>query len=144
MGVDCGFDIYPPLERTNANREKYELLLRTAMMQIGVTVAASCVLTPNRRNRVLTSRLASINSYRAVTVVRDKARAKVFAERAYAARKVLAGDENPTTIEFKHFAKQPVDYHLYGKRMKCYDDSREAPRGIYGEELENWLWNTDG
>jgi hypothetical protein len=77
-------------------------------------------------------------------VVGDKARAKVFAERAYAALKVLAGDDNPTTIEFKHLARQPVDYHLYGKRMKCYDDSWEAPQGICGEELENWLWNTDG
>lgn len=87
---------------------------------------------------------ACFNALQIAAVVGDKARAKVFAERAYAARKVLAGDDNPTTIEFKHLAKQPVDYHLYGKRMKCYDDSWEAPRGICGEELENWLWNTDG
>lgn len=86
---------------------------------------------------------ACFDAFQIAVVVGDKARAKVFAERVYAARKVLAGDDNPTTIMFKHLAKQPVDYHLYGKRMKCYDDSWEAPPGICGEELENWLWNTD-
>ncbi|KAI9766958.1 MAG: hypothetical protein M1839_004666 [Geoglossum umbratile] len=87
---------------------------------------------------------ACFNAFQIAAVAGDKARAKVFAERAYAARKVLAGDDNPKTIEFKHLAKQPVDYHLYGESMACYDDSWEAPQGIYGEELENWLWNTDG
>lgn len=87
---------------------------------------------------------ACFSTFQIAAMVGDKARAKVFAERAYAARKVLAGDDNPTTIEFKHLAERPVDYHLYGKRMKCYDDSWEAPREMCGEDLENWLWNTDG
>jgi len=87
---------------------------------------------------------AYFTAFQIAAVVGDKARAKVFAERAYAVWKVLAGDDNPTTIMFKHLAKQPVDYHLYGRRYNCYDDSWEAPRGMYGEQLENWLWNTDG
>jgi hypothetical protein len=69
-------------------------------------------------------------------VVGDKARAKVFAERAYAARKVLAADNNPTAIEFKHLAKQPVDYHVYGERMKCYDGGWEASRGYAERNLK--------
>jgi hypothetical protein len=75
--------------------------------------------------------------FQIATIVEDKARAKVFAERAYTTRKVLAGDDNLTTIEFKHLARRPVDYHLYSKRMKCYDDSWEAPRGMCAEEFEN-------
>lgn len=31
MGFDCGFDIYPPLERTKANQEQYELFLRKVL-----------------------------------------------------------------------------------------------------------------
>jgi hypothetical protein len=31
MGVDCGFDIYPPLERTKENQEQYELFLREVL-----------------------------------------------------------------------------------------------------------------
>lgn len=87
---------------------------------------------------------ACFNAFQVAAVVGDKAPAKVFAERAYATRKVLGGDDNPTTIAFKCFAQQPVDYPLYGKRFTCWDDSWEAPRGLCGEELENWLWNTDG
>ena len=86
---------------------------------------------------------ACFTAFQIAAVVGDKARAKVFAERAYVARKMLSGDDNPTTITFKHFAQQPVDYPLYGKRFSCWDDSWEA-RGLFGEELENWLWNTDG
>jgi hypothetical protein len=35
MGVDCGFDIYPPLERTKANQEQYELFLREVLDTYG-------------------------------------------------------------------------------------------------------------
>lgn len=87
---------------------------------------------------------AWLNAFQIAAIVGDKARAKVFAERAYATRKALSGDDNPTTVEFKFLAKQPVNYHLYGKRVRCYDNNWEAPEGIFGEELENWLWNTDG
>ena len=31
MGIDCGFDIYPPLERTKANQEQYELFLQEVL-----------------------------------------------------------------------------------------------------------------
>ena len=35
MGIDCGFDIYPPLERTKANQEQYELFLRKVLDTYG-------------------------------------------------------------------------------------------------------------
>jgi hypothetical protein len=35
MGVDCGFDIYPPLERTRANQERYELFLCKVLVAYG-------------------------------------------------------------------------------------------------------------
>ncbi|KAI9764032.1 MAG: hypothetical protein M1840_008908 [Geoglossum simile] len=87
---------------------------------------------------------ACFNACQIAIVVGDKARASVFAERGYAARRLLTGDDNPTTVMFKRLAKRPAEHDLYGKNMKCYDDSWEAPRGISAEELENWLWNTDG
>ena len=87
---------------------------------------------------------ACFTAFQIAAVVGDKARAKVFAERAYVARKLLSGDDNPMTTTFKHYAQHPVDYPLYGKRFSCWDDSWEAPRRLFGEELENWLWNTDG
>jgi hypothetical protein len=35
MGVDYGFDIYPLLERTRANQERYELFLREVLVVYG-------------------------------------------------------------------------------------------------------------
>ena len=35
MGVNYGFDIYPPLERTKANQEEYELFLREVLDTYG-------------------------------------------------------------------------------------------------------------
>jgi hypothetical protein len=35
MGADCGFDIYPHLERTKTNQEKYELFLREVLNTYG-------------------------------------------------------------------------------------------------------------
>ncbi|KAE9367179.1 hypothetical protein N431DRAFT_307971, partial [Stipitochalara longipes BDJ] len=36
MGVDCGFDIYPPLERTEANQKLYELFLYEVLGTYGL------------------------------------------------------------------------------------------------------------
>ncbi|PVH70809.1 hypothetical protein DL98DRAFT_540546 [Cadophora sp. DSE1049] len=35
MGFDCGFDFYPPLKRTKANQEQYELFLRQVLDTYG-------------------------------------------------------------------------------------------------------------
>lgn len=35
MDIDCGFDIYPPLERTKANQEQYELFLCKVLLAYG-------------------------------------------------------------------------------------------------------------
>jgi len=70
--------------------------------------------------------------------------AKILAEKAYTVRRLLSGSDNPVTVAMKRLAERPVEHHLYGARMKCYDDIWEPPQGLDGEELENWLWNTDG
>ncbi len=84
---------------------------------------------------------AWFTAFQIAAVTGDKARSKAFAERAYATRKLLSGDDNPTSIAFKHLAERPVDYPLYGGSMRCYG---EPPRDMSGEEFENWLWNTRG
>ncbi|KAI1381784.1 hypothetical protein F4677DRAFT_3952 [Hypoxylon crocopeplum] len=81
-------------------------------------------------------------AFQIAVMVGDKARAKAFGERAYAVRKLLSGDDNPTTVSFKRLAERPVEHSLYGTRMMCYDDNWEPPRNMGGEEFENWLWDT--
>src|SRR6187402_3281477 len=78
---------------------------------------------------------ARFNAFQIAAVVGDKARAKVFVKRAYAARKVLAGDDNPTAIELKNLAKQTVDYHLYGKGIDAITITGRLPRGYADRNL---------
>ncbi|KAF7546917.1 hypothetical protein G7Z17_g8094 [Cylindrodendrum hubeiense] len=87
---------------------------------------------------------ACFMAFQIAAIIGDKSRAKVFAEKAYSARKLLSGDDNPVTIAFKRFADRPVDHPLYGARMQCYDSNWEPPQHISEEEFEDWLWNTDG
>jgi hypothetical protein len=55
----------------------------------------------------------------------DEPRARIFAERAYDARRLIEGDDSPVTIRMREAAES---------------FSAEAPRGLSGDEFENWLW----
>jgi hypothetical protein len=54
----------------------------------------------------------------------DEARAKIFAERAYAARVIAEGDDSPETMKLKRLAERPTE-HLSS--------------GIFGIPLTPWL-----
>jgi hypothetical protein len=43
----------------------------------------------------------------------DEARAKVFAERAYAARTVIGGKDSPEAMRLKRLAEHPTEHSLY-------------------------------
>ena len=70
----------------------------------------------------------------------DQARAKVFAERAHAARVVLEGEDSPETIRLKGFAERPADHRLYGTAMKWKQAAKKVPQGLGEEQFEDWLW----
>jgi hypothetical protein len=45
----------------------------------------------------------------------DEARASVFAQRAYATRRVIEGEDNPNVQKAKEFAENPSSLHSCGK-----------------------------
>jgi hypothetical protein len=57
----------------------------------------------------------------------DEARARIFAERAYAARVVVEGDDSPEAARLLQFVGQPARH-------------AQVPRRMGEAELENWLW----
>jgi hypothetical protein len=114
-----------PIESLHQVRQLFELLEKEGIRDIRLPKA--CFI-----------------AFQIAVVVGDKARAKVFAERAYAARKLLSGEDNLTTITFQQLAERPVEHPLYSAGMRCYDDSWEPPQEMGREELDNWLWNPDG
>jgi hypothetical protein len=55
----------------------------------------------------------------------DEARAKVFAERVYAARTVIEGEDSPETMRLKRLAEHPAEHSLFGmsKRWTQFNNS---------------------
>lgn len=70
----------------------------------------------------------------------DQARAKAFAERAYAARVILEGDDSPESIRLKGLAKRPADHRLYGTSTSWRQAAEKVPQGLGERDFENWLW----
>lgn len=58
----------------------------------------------------------------------DESRARVFAKRAYDTRRLIEGDDSPSTIKMKQAAEQ---------------HSTQPPQGMKEAEFENWLWMFD-
>lgn len=72
----------------------------------------------------------------------DEARAKVFAERAYAVRVITEGHNSPDAARMKAFAERPAAHRLFGTRMKWKQTSDKVPRELEDEAFEKWLWRS--
>ncbi|KAI9752906.1 MAG: hypothetical protein M4579_005424 [Chaenotheca gracillima] len=70
----------------------------------------------------------------------DQARAKVFAERACAARTVLEGADSPETIRLKEFAEKPAKHRLFETTEKWKQALKAVPEGLSELEFDDWLW----
>jgi hypothetical protein len=70
----------------------------------------------------------------------DQARARVFAQRAYAARALLEGEDSPEVIRLKGFAERPSSHRLYGMSMKWKQDVAKVPRHLGEGDFDDWLW----
>jgi hypothetical protein len=69
------------------------------------------------------------DAYEIAIKSKDKSRARVFAERTYDARRLIEGDDSPTTMKMKQAAEKL---------------SAQKSQGINEAEFENWLWMLDG
>jgi hypothetical protein len=69
----------------------------------------------------------------------DEARAKIFAERSYAARVIIEGDDSPEAAKLKQLADRPTQHRLY----KAYVESQQGtspPQEMDELEFDDWLW----
>ncbi|UKZ87714.1 uncharacterized protein TrAFT101_003486 [Trichoderma asperellum] len=68
----------------------------------------------------------------------DTTRAKIFAERAYAARVLVEGDDSPEAVRLAQFVQRPTLHPLYQPSA----DATEArlPREMSESKFEAWLW----
>lgn len=70
----------------------------------------------------------------------DQARARIFAERAYAMRIILEGEDSPNTIRMSNLKRGTKTHSLYGMSMRWKSDVNAVPRELPDQELEDWLW----
>ncbi|KAK1250570.1 hypothetical protein MKX08_010573 [Trichoderma sp. CBMAI-0020] len=68
----------------------------------------------------------------------DTTRAKIFVERAYAARVLVEGDDSPEAEKMAAFVEQPTLHPLYKPSDKV--SGAEIPQGLTEAEFEDWLW----
>ncbi|KAG9494754.1 hypothetical protein J7337_013893 [Fusarium musae] len=69
----------------------------------------------------------------------DEARAKIFAERAYAARVLIEGDDNPDTAKLRTLTERPSQHPLYQTNKDSPPDIT-PPREIDQPKFDDWLW----
>jgi hypothetical protein len=70
----------------------------------------------------------------------DQARASVFARMAYETRVYLEGEDSPDTQKMKSFMANPANYMSYGFSRRWNIPIRQIPKGLDGEEFNQWLW----
>ncbi|GFP52691.1 hypothetical protein ACSS6W_003222 [Trichoderma asperelloides] len=68
----------------------------------------------------------------------DTTRAKIFAERAYAARVLVEGDDSPEAVRLAQFVQQPTLHLLY--RPSADATEVRLPRDMSESKFEAWLW----
>ncbi len=76
---------------------------------------------------------AHYDAFQTVIAHGDQARAKVFAERAYAARLGYEGEDSPGTLQMRLLAENPQSHGLFGTSKRWRQNKRAIPKGL--EEL---------
>ncbi|EEH49620.1 uncharacterized protein PADG_05699 [Paracoccidioides brasiliensis Pb18] len=88
------------------------------------------------------SRIARVyNDALQITIAHgDRARAKVFAQRAYEGRLLLEGEDSPETMRLKALAENPSS-HMWFEATKMWEQPHTAiPKDLGGMDFEDWLW----
>lgn len=83
---------------------------------------------------------AYYDAFQTVIAHGDQARAKVFAERAYAARLSCEGEDSPATLRIRLLAENPKSSRLFGTSKQWRQDRTKIPKGLGEKEFEKWLW----
>jgi hypothetical protein len=68
----------------------------------------------------------------------DETRARIFAERAYAARVVVEGDDSPEAVRLAQLVDKPTQHRLYGLFVDNPEEV-EIPQGLDESTFEDWL-----
>jgi hypothetical protein len=155
FGFDCTCQVcsLPSALRHESDRRNEEIARLDEIIGGGVTIVSAPLSCLNSAHKLLDllkeeditdARVARLwyDAFQIAIANGDEARAKVFAERAYAERVLVEGKDSPDTALMKHYAEMPANHRLYGTTMKWRQPAKKIPKGLSEEEFENWLWKT--
>ncbi|KAH8651191.1 hypothetical protein BX600DRAFT_441631 [Xylariales sp. PMI_506] len=72
----------------------------------------------------------------------DKARARIFAQRAYEARIICEGEDSPTIRLVKAYMESPDSHSTFGAyTMKWKNSEKFMPEDKASPEFQKWLWS---
>jgi hypothetical protein len=75
---------------------------------------------------------------------KDRARASIFAERAYKTRVICEGDDSPDTRRMKSLAFKPADHNSFGAYSSKWQTSRESiPMDLDTTQFNKWLFRQE-
>ena len=83
---------------------------------------------------------AYYDAFQTVVAQGDHARAKVFAERVYEARRCCEGEDSETALFVKQLAADPRGPRLFGTSNAWAQGTTKIPEGWKSNDFENWLW----
>ncbi|KAI9163965.1 SET domain-containing protein [Paramyrothecium foliicola] len=72
----------------------------------------------------------------------DRARAKIFAERAHAARIILEGEDSPEVKRLKALAANPSKHSAYKPSSSWATSTSDIPSNMSEVDFEAWLWKS--
>ena len=92
--------------------------------------------------RIVDARLsrAYYDAFQTVVAHGDQARAKAFAERAYAAKLCCEGEDSDLVLHMKELAEDPKGHGLFGTSNTWQQAVNKIPSGLTGDDFEKWLW----
>ena len=153
FGFDCTCQLcsLPPAQRQQSDQRLDEITRLDGLIGDGMRIVSTpvaCLYNAHALLRLLEeegiadSRIPRLY-YDALQIVianGDQARARVFAQRAYAARVVCEGEDSPETIRLKGLAERPAEHRLYGTSTRWKQAVKKVPQGLGEREFEDWLW----
>ncbi|KAL8365076.1 hypothetical protein RB595_004069 [Gaeumannomyces hyphopodioides] len=86
---------------------------------------------------------AYYDAFQIAVVNGDRARAKVFGERAAATRAIVEGDDSPTVRRMKDLVGDPTRHPSYGHSSRWQTSTDNTPSSLSAADFETWLWREE-
>ncbi|KAL8415027.1 hypothetical protein RB594_006018 [Gaeumannomyces avenae] len=150
----CQLCLLPPSLRASSDARLDEIQRLDRSIGDGIQIAASPLQALHNVRKLLklfeeeglqdasVSR-AYYDAFQIAVAHGDRARARVFGERAAATRAIVEGDDSLTVRRMKDQASDPTRHPSYGHSSRWQTSIDNTPSSLSAEDFETWLWREE-